>query len=91
MTQGRRNIIRAFFTIYLLGYLEIIDLEEMEAHIALGKRIRSYVETYREALARGFSSEEAKRLQMVYRELIDRVKVLAKPTSLKGSSISPDM
>lgn len=91
LNQGRRNIIRAFFTIYLLGYLEILDLEDLEAHITLGKGIKAYIETYREALARGFSSEEAKRLQMVYKELIEKVKYLAKPISLKGSSGSQNM
>jgi len=84
LSQGRRNIIKAFFTLYLLGYLEIIDMEEIEGHITLGRKIKEYLETYRESMSRGFSGDEAKRLQLVYRELLDRVKYLIKPVSLKA-------
>lgn len=83
LAQGRRNIIRAFFTIYLIGYLEIIDMEAFEGHINLGVRIREYIEAYRRNLPEGFSRDESERLKMVYRELLERVKSLIKPISLK--------
>jgi len=83
LAQARRNVTRAFFTLYVLGYVGLLDLGELSEHMRLGDELKSYVDLYLGNRAAG--PERQRVLSSVHRQLVDRVESLARPSSLRPS------
>lgn len=45
LTQGRRNIIEAVYTILLLGYTGLFETAQLEPFLEVGSRLKVYVES----------------------------------------------
>jgi len=81
LAQARRNVIRSFFTLYLLGYMGLLNLSELSEHMKLGEELRSYVNSY---LQGGASAPQQTRVMASVRSrLIERVSRLAQPSSMR--------
>ena len=83
LKQARKNVIKAIYTITLLGYLGILDSPEIEPYIELANRLHTYTESYRMLLKEGKAKEEkTSMIRTLQRELIEGLKRLVEPRSM---------
>lgn len=86
LTQARRNVVKAFFTLYLLGYLGLLDLTQLNDYIHFGNEIKDYIDAYKKNERKGGEEINEKVLKAIHKELLDKTNMLAKPSSLKPLS-----
>ncbi len=86
LSQARRNVMRAIYTMILLAYLGLFDMdvfrpfEELSNKIAEYRRIRETLATRSE-----LSAEEIESYRVVERAIMDLLQQLNLPLSLKSS------
>ncbi|MHA1410453.1 MAG: hypothetical protein ACTSQY_09155 [Candidatus Odinarchaeia archaeon] len=91
LKQARKNIIKAIYTVILLGYLGLFNDPRLQQYIELAEDIRDYSKYYEKAyeqLQKGEESEEIikeylKTLQKYLKELLNN---LSEPISLKETT-----
>ena len=78
LAQARGSVISSIFTIVLLSYIGVLD-KPFDEYQELAEKLRDYIDTI-EDKKEGRSSVMLKRLE---EELLDGIRTLSKPTSLK--------
>lgn len=79
LSQARRNIISAIYTILLLSYIGVFDESPFDEFHILSEKLREYYKIIQEA-----DSIKARNvLNMIEKELMDGIKGLSEPRRLK--------
>ncbi|MEM3045785.1 MAG: hypothetical protein QW057_01730 [Candidatus Bathyarchaeia archaeon] len=84
LTQARRNVIRSFFTLYLLGYMGLLSLPELAEHMKLGEALKSYVDSYLQGRPAGM--QQTGLVESIRKHLLERLSRLVQPSSLRPAS-----
>lgn len=86
LKQARRNVIRAAYSILLLGYLGFLETPPMDLFIEASQRLQTYMEAYQEVWERykdGKASEEdLKAIELMKAQLTEQLESLARPKTL---------
>jgi len=83
LRQAKRNIIRALYTIFLLGYLGIFEEIQLDPYIEVSNRIRMYVDACRKRRGGTDAEEELRLMRILHEELRNLLEHLSEPRSLK--------
>lgn len=87
LRQGRKNVIKAVYTVILLGYLGILESPQMEPYIELANRLHTYARSYRMMLKEGKAKEENTRMiRTLQRELQEVLSRLVEPSSMSRTT-----
>lgn len=79
LSQARRNIISAIYTILLLSYIGIFEGSPFDEYHVLAEKLKEYAKFVQESRP----SQAANVLKRIEKELMDGIKKLAEPKSLK--------
>jgi len=79
LSQARKNVISSIFTIVLLSYIGVFDARPFDEYYVLAEKLKEYT-TMLESTGSEINKTELKRFET---ELIEGIKKLAKPTSIK--------
>lgn len=79
LSQARRNVISAIYTVLLLSYIGIFDEAPFDEYQLLSEKLREYVKIIQET----DSSRAFNVLKRIEKELMDGIVELAQPKSLK--------
>ncbi|KON31598.1 hypothetical protein AC482_00140 [miscellaneous Crenarchaeota group-15 archaeon DG-45] len=79
LSQARRNIISAIYTILLLSYIGVFDEAPFDEFHILSEKLREYVKLIQEA----DSIKAYNVLKMIEKELMEGIKKLSEPGGLK--------
>jgi len=79
LSQARKNVISSIFTIVLLSYIGVFDERPFDEYYVLAEKLKEYT-TMLESTGSEINKTELKRFET---ELIEGIKKLAKPTSIK--------
>jgi len=79
LSQARKNVISSIFTIVLLSYIGVFDERPFDEYYVLAEKLKEYT-TVLESTGSEINKTELKRFET---ELIEGIKKLAKPTSIK--------
>ncbi len=85
LNQARKNIIKAIYTVILLGYLGIFETPRLDPYVEIANKLHTYTETYKTILEGDLKSRENLRImEILQKELEEGLKNLSKPRSLSG-------
>ena len=79
LSQARRNVVSAIYTILLLSYIGLFEQAPFDSYQILAERLQDYLRIYSERK----QSEGMILLKQIERELVDGINELARPKSLK--------
>jgi hypothetical protein len=79
LSQARRNVISSIFTIVLMSYIGVFDARPFDDYYFLAEKLKEYVSMV-QLNGNDVSKNVLKRLEV---ELIDGIRELATPTSIK--------
>lgn len=79
LSQARRNIISAVFTILLLSYIGVFEEAPFDAYHVLSERLKEYVKMIESA----DPAQAQALLKRIEKELIEGIRDLARPRALK--------
>ena len=79
LSQARRNVISSIFTIVLMSYIGVFDARPFDDYYFLAEKLKEYVSMV-QLKGNDVSKNVLKRLEV---ELIDGIRELATPTSIK--------
>jgi len=79
LAQARGNVVSAIYTILLLSYIGVFDEAPFDAYQILAEKLRDYLEIFRDSEL----SQNRLLLQRIEKELMDGIKELAQPKSLR--------
>ena len=79
LSQARKNVISSIFTIVLLSYIGVFDARPFDEYYVLAEKLKEYT-TILESTGSEINKTELKRFET---ELIEGIKKLATPTSIK--------
>jgi hypothetical protein len=83
LRQAKENIIKAMYTVILLGYLGILESPQLQPYMELANKLQTYRETYTSIVKDGEISEEHKRIiTVLQQELEEGLGKLADPRSI---------
>jgi len=87
LRQARNNVIKAIYTVILIGYLGIFEDPRLQQYISLAEEIKQYSHMYESTwesfLKEKLNPTELKFLKEIQRNLTRIIKKLAEPLSLK--------
>jgi len=87
LRQARNNIIKAIYTVILLGYLGILEGPQLQPYMELANKLQTYRETYRALAKEGGINEEHKRIiAALQAELEEGLRNLVEPKTLSRSA-----
>jgi ABC-type microcin C transport system duplicated ATPase subunit YejF len=75
LKQAKQNVIKAIYTILLLGYLGIFENSTLNPYLEIGNKLHEYIEAYKSISNK---TEQLKIMEMLRDELETRLKQLAK-------------
>jgi hypothetical protein len=82
LKQARRNIINSVYTIFLLGYLGILQEISLESYIEAANKLKTYIRTQRKLAKRVPKEEMVRVVSRLHEELIRSLEELATPRSM---------
>ena len=84
LRQARTNIIRAIYTVFLLGYLGVFDTTQLDPYLEVGNKLQRYMNAYREILDdEEVPSEHLRVMNMLREELRVSLDRLSRQRSMK--------
>lgn len=87
LRQAKENIIKAMYTVILLGYLGILESPQLQPYMELANKLQTYRETYTAIVKDGEISEEHKRIiTVLQQELEEGLGKLADPRSISTTA-----
>ncbi len=79
LSQARRNVISSIYTIILLSYIGVFDARPFEEYQILAEKLREYL-----GILKNSDPNQSKALlKTIETELIEGIRSLAEPTSIK--------
>jgi ABC-type microcin C transport system duplicated ATPase subunit YejF len=75
LKQAKQNVIKAIYTVLLLGYLGIFENSTLNPYLEIGNKLHEYIEAYKSISNK---TEQLKIMEMLRDELETRLKQLAK-------------
>ncbi len=92
LSQARRNVIRSMYTIFLLGYVGILETTRLSSYLEMSNRLESYMEAYQKLWKdseEGVPDEESLMLIAKMREeLKSSLEELSRPKALSKKETS---
>lgn len=84
LRQARENIIKAIYTVILLGYLGILETPNLEPYLEIANKLRAYSDAYMDLFEkRANPKKQIKIIRILRNELEESLNNLSKPKSLK--------
>ncbi len=84
LRQARENIIKAIYTVILLGYLGILETPNLEPYLEIANKLRAYSDAYKDLFEKTANpKEQIKIIRILRSELEKSLNNLSKPKSLK--------
>lgn len=81
LKQAKENVIKAIYTILLLGYLGIFDSTTLDPYLELANKLHEYVEAYKNVPSKGTElTEHLKVIEIIREELETSLKKLSNPS-----------
>ncbi len=81
LKQAKENVIKAIYTVLLLGYLGIFESTTLDPYLEIANKLHDYLEAYKSIPNKsGEPSEHLKIIGMLREELETRLKQLANPS-----------
>jgi hypothetical protein len=81
LRQARENVIKAIYTVLLLGYLGIFESTALDQYIEIANKLQEYIEAHKELPNKTEQLEEqVKFLKMLREELESGLKMLSNPS-----------
>jgi hypothetical protein len=81
LRQARENVIKAIYTVLLLGYLGIFESTALDQYIEIANKLQKYIEAHKELPNKTEQLEEqVKFLKMLREELESGLKMLSNPS-----------
>ena len=79
LKQAKRNVVKAIYTLILLGYLGVFEDTKLDPYIEIANELNSYIEAYRESKnGRKDQNERVKIVKMIRDDLEKRLTELSK-------------
>ena len=84
LKQARRNVIKAIYTILLLGYLGFFGNTRLDPYIEIANKLHKYTSTYRNLMEnKEMMREHIRVIEMLHKELEAGLEQLSKPRALR--------
>jgi hypothetical protein len=81
LRQAQENVIKAIYTVLLLGYLGIFESTALDQYIEIANKLQEYIEAHKELPNKTEQLEEqVKFLKMLREELESSLKMLSNPS-----------
>ncbi|MEM1564218.1 MAG: hypothetical protein QW161_06075 [Candidatus Bathyarchaeia archaeon] len=81
LRQAQENVIRAIYTVLLLGYLGIFESTALDQYIEIANKLQEYVEAHKTMSSKSEHLEEQmKFIEILREELENGLKMLSKPS-----------
>ena len=83
LRQARTNVIRAIYTILLLGYLGVFESTRLDSYLEISNKLQTYINAYRETLGtQHIANEHLRVINMLHEELKTNLQRLTEPKSM---------
>ena len=84
LKQARRNVIKAIYTILLLGYLGFFGNTRLDPYIEIANKLHKYTSIYRNLMEnKEMMREHIRVIEMLHKELEASLEQLSKPRALR--------
>lgn len=81
LKQAKENVIRAIYTVLLLGYLGVFESTTLDPYLEIANKLRQYLEAYKDIPNKsGELNEHLKVIEMIREELESSLKQLSNPS-----------
>jgi hypothetical protein len=81
LEQAKENVIKAIYTLLLLGYLGIFESTTLDPYLEIAKKLQEYMEAYKNIPNKGVElSEHLKVIETIREELESSLKQLSNPS-----------
>jgi hypothetical protein len=81
LKQAKGNVIKAIYTVLLLGYLGIFESTTLDPYLEIANKLQEYMEAYKRIPSKGEElSERLKVIEMIREELETSLKQLSNPS-----------
>lgn len=81
LKQAKENVIKAIYTVLLLGYLGIFESTTLDPYLEIANKLQEYMEAYKSIPSKGEElSERLKVIEMIREELETSLKQLSNPS-----------
>ena len=81
LRQARWNVIQSIYTIFLLGYLGVLEDTRLDPYLEVSNKLRSYMKAHRD-LGKKATDEHLRIINMLHQELKTSLEQLSKPRSM---------
>lgn len=83
LKQAKENVIKAIYTVLLLGYLGIFESTALDPYIEIANKLKEYIEAYKKIPNKNEEiNEHIKLIKVIREELETSLKQLANPSEI---------
>ena len=72
LKQARRNVVRSIYTIFLLGYVGVLDSTRLDPYLEAARKLQDYMEAYKHVLSDRERMDENLRVISTVREELEK-------------------
>ena len=81
LKQAKENVVKAIYTVLLLGYLGIFESTKLDPYLEIANKLHEYVEAYKDIPNKsGELNEQLKVIKIIREELETSLKQLSNPS-----------
>ena len=81
LKQAKENVIKAIYTVLLLGYLGVFEDTSLDPYLEIANKLRAFIEAYKSMPNKSEELEEhVKLIKMIRTELENSLKTLSNPS-----------
>ncbi|MDI6847499.1 MAG: hypothetical protein QMD23_05150 [Candidatus Bathyarchaeia archaeon] len=81
LKQAKENVVKAIYTVLLLGYLGIFESTQLDPYLEIANKLHEYVEAYKDIPNKsGELNEQLKVIKIIREELETSLKQLSNPS-----------
>jgi len=81
LRQAKENVIKAIYTVLLLGYLGIFESTTLDPYLEIANKLHEYLEAYKDISNKsGHLDEHLKAIELIREELETSLKQLSNPS-----------
>jgi len=83
LRQAKENVIKAIYTVLLLGYLGIFESTTLDPYLEIANKLQEYMNAYKNIPSKGEElGERLKIIEMIREELETSIKQLSNPSEV---------